>query len=190
MITPTFDISSNRLRSVQAAGAEVDGLRYRLDVVAVDALDAVQSAGGWLYDRAMAGWEVRVRLANSCDIRPLQILGVAGVELNSGYGAGSAARSLAVSAAVFGADADVRKEVLKALDDGWTELALWGDGWPLRVNRGIARAQHVLSAAARSFKRQALVAAGTDCAAADLSEVLLCDRACFSRVDSELIRLG
>jgi len=31
-------------------------VRYRLDVVAADVADVVRFAGGWLFDRAMAGW--------------------------------------------------------------------------------------------------------------------------------------
>ena len=35
-------------------------MRYRLDVVAPTVLDAVMFAGGWVYDRVMAGWDVTV----------------------------------------------------------------------------------------------------------------------------------
>ena len=35
-------------------------MRYRLDVVAPNVLDAVKFAGGWIYDRVMAGWDVTV----------------------------------------------------------------------------------------------------------------------------------
>jgi hypothetical protein len=34
-------------------------MRYRLDAVAADVVD-VKFAGGWLFDRAMAGWDVTV----------------------------------------------------------------------------------------------------------------------------------
>ena len=60
-------------------------MRYRLDVIAASAADAVHSAGGWLYDRAMAGWEVTVLLPQSCDSRPLRILGVGAMDLESGF---------------------------------------------------------------------------------------------------------
>ena len=86
MVTPTFDISeSSRVRSIDGP-ARTDGecLRYRLDVVAASAADAVHSAGGWLYDRAMAGWEVTVLLPQSCDSRPLRILGVRAMDLEAG----------------------------------------------------------------------------------------------------------
>ncbi len=64
--------------------ARAECLRYRLDVVAASAVDAVHSAGGWLYDRAMAGWEVTVLLPQSCDSRPLRILGVGAMDLAVG----------------------------------------------------------------------------------------------------------
>jgi hypothetical protein len=104
-------------------------------------------------------------------------------------GTGATSQSLAVSAEAFAADARVRDKVLTSLDNGLTEVALWGDGWPLGVNRAMTRAQHVLSAAARTFKGYALVAAGIPCNRVDPTESLLCDKVTRSRVDSELIRL-
>ncbi|MBV8789682.1 MAG: hypothetical protein JOZ00_23760, partial [Mycobacterium sp.] len=57
MAAPTFDVrKNNRAGASHATGADGECLRYRLDVVAASAADVVQSAGGWLYDRAMAGW--------------------------------------------------------------------------------------------------------------------------------------
>ncbi len=192
MVTPTFDISeSSRVRSIRSARTDGEYLRYRLDVVAASAADAVQSAGGWLYDRAMAGWEVTVLLPQCCDSRPLRILGVGAMDLESGFDrAGSATHSLAVSAEVFAADDRIRETVLKALNYRLTEVALWGEGWPLAVNRGMARVQHVLSAAARTFKGHALAAAGICCDTVDPTETMLYDMAACSPADFELVRLG
>jgi hypothetical protein len=187
MVTPIFDISEGgRLSSARAPRADGECLRYRLDVVAGSPVDVVQSAGGWLYDRVMAGWEVTVLLADSCDTRTLRILGVRTLDLESAMS--STSQSLAVSAEAFTADARVRDKVFKSLDSRLTEVALWGDGWPLGVNRAMTRAQHVLSAAARTFKGYALAAAGIGCGSVDLTETLLCDKATCSPV-SELIRL-
>jgi hypothetical protein len=193
MVTPTFDISeSSRVAAARAGHADGDCLRYRLDVVAASALDVVQSAGGWLYDRVMAGWEVTVLLPNSGDTRSLRILVVNVLDAESGFvptAMGSTSQTLAVSAEAFSADARVRDKVLKSLDDRLTEVALWGDGWPLGVNRGLTKAQHPLSAAARKFKGYALAAAGIPCDSVGPTETLLCDVATCSRIDSELIRL-
>jgi hypothetical protein len=191
MVTPYIGDSSRGAN--RATRADGECLRYRLDVVAVSAADVVQAAGGWLYDRVMAGWEVTVLLPHACDSRSLRILGVQALDLQAQLavtGTGSMSQSLAVSAEAFVADARVRDTVLKSLDNGLTEVALWGQGWPLGVNRATTRAQHVLSAAALSFKGYALAAAGIPCNSVDPTEPLLCDMASCSRVDSELIRLG
>ncbi|WAJ45602.1 hypothetical protein OK015_03515 [Mycobacterium sp. Aquia_216] len=190
MVTPTFDIGqSGRVAATRSTHGNAECLRYRLDVVAGSAIDVVHSAGGWLYDRVMAGWEATVLLPAGCDTRPLRILGV-GVDTGSEFvstAVGSTSHTLAVSAEAFTADARVRDKVFKSLDDRVTEVALWGDGWPLGVNRGMTRAQHVLSAAARTFKGYALAAAGIPSALVEPTEALLCE-ASYSRVDSELVR--
>lgn len=194
MAAPTFDVSKNgRVGASHATRADGECLRYRLDVVAASAPDVVQSAGGWLYDRAMAGWQVTVLLPERSDARALRILGVRVLDLQAQFaalGTGSTSQSLAVSAEAFTADALVRETVLEALDNRLTEVALWGQapqGWPLRVNRAMTSAQHLLSAAARRFKGYALAAAGIPGATVDPAEALLCDA--FSRTDSELVRL-
>jgi hypothetical protein len=188
MVT-TIDISGGRrVSAALTTRADSQPLRYRLDVVAVSAVDVVQSAGGWLYDRVMAGWEATVLLPHGCVSTPLRILGVRALDLESAMDPTS--QSLAVSAEVFGADARVRDRVLTALDQRSTEVVLWGDGWPLRVNHGMIRVQHVLSAAARAFKGHALAAAGIPCKSVDPTETLMCDPTICSPVDSELIRLG
>ena len=50
--------------------------KYQLDVTACDVADVVRHAGGWLYDRARAGWDVTVVVTGDCDVTPLRILGV------------------------------------------------------------------------------------------------------------------
>src|ERR1700688_3322744 len=50
-------------------------LRPRLAVLAPSVVEVVRSAGGWLFDRAMAGWNVTVITSDHSDSRPLQILG-------------------------------------------------------------------------------------------------------------------
>jgi len=198
MITPIFDTSASpRVGSTRAPSADDECLRYRLDVVAASAADVVRSAGGWLYDRMMAGWEVTVLLPDGFDTRPLRILGVRALDIQAevapdfaSAGMGVTSQSLAVSAEAFGSDTRVRERVLDALDRPSTEVALWGDGWPLRINRGMTRAQHVLSSGARVFKGYALAAAGISCDVVDPTETLLCDLSACLPVDSELIRLG
>lgn len=143
-------------------------MRYRLDVVAPTALDAVKFAGGWIYDRVMAGWDVTVLLDDTSDVRPLQILGAETLDLESVLEAWQDRphpQTVAVAAEYFERDPRVLAHVRKALDQGATEVTLWGESVPAELDRDVDSAQHHLSAAARAFKARAL-AAGNDAGAA------------------------
>jgi hypothetical protein len=141
-----------------------DGLtRYHVEVIASDVVDVVRRAGGWIFDRATAGWEVTVLIAGRCEVRPLQILGATPRALESGFDPmnnGSSAHALAVGADVLARDARVREDVLHALDRSLIEVTLWGDACPVELDPRVEPAQHVLSTAARAFKAHALAAAG------------------------------
>jgi hypothetical protein len=137
-------------------------MRYRLDVVAADVADVVKFAGGWLFDRAMAGWDVTVLLADRPDDRPLQILGAQIVDLE--YALASAGhrpppQTLAAASDLLGCDPRVRQGVLQALDQGAIEVTWWGEAWPVELDDGVGLVQHRLTAAAQAFKAQALAAA-------------------------------
>lgn len=137
-------------------------MRYRLDVVAANIADAVRFAGGWMYDRVMAGWDVTVLLADGGDERPLQILGVRTADLESAlvlWAERPHPQTVAVAAELFATDERVRRGVLGALEQGLTEVTLWGERWPAELDDSIGPVQHHLSAAARAFKCQSLAAA-------------------------------
>ncbi|MEB3979888.1 hypothetical protein OQ968_01265 [Mycobacterium sp. 663a-19] len=143
-------------------------MRYRLDVVAADVVDVVRFAGGWLFDRAMAGWDVSVLLADLADLadrrddRPLQILGVGVLDLEDALASVDTRprpQALAAAADLFGCDSRVRQGVLQALDHGVTEVTLWGETWPAELNDSVGLVQHRLSMAAQIFKGRALAAA-------------------------------
>ena len=140
-------------------------MRYRLDVVAATVLDVVRFAGGWLFDRAMAGWDVTVLLADLADHpddRPLQILGARVVDLEDALASAQSRprpQALAAAADLFGCDSRVRQGVLQALDHGVTEVTLWGQNWPAELDDSVGLVQHRLSAAAHTFKAEALAAA-------------------------------
>ena len=53
----------------------------------------------------------------------------------------------------------MREGVLQALDQGATEVTLWGQTWPAELDDSVGMVEHRLSAAARAFKAQALAAA-------------------------------
>jgi hypothetical protein len=137
-------------------------MRYRLDVVAPTVLDAVKFAGGWVYDRVMAGWDVTVLIDDDEDARPLEILGAEVRDLESVLESWQDRRhpqTIAVAADLFDRDSRVRKGVLSALEQGATEVTLWGEGLPAELDKSVDSVQHQLTAAARAFKAQALAAA-------------------------------
>jgi hypothetical protein len=135
-------------------------MRYRLDVVAPCVVDAVRYAGGWLVDRVMAGWDVTVLTDSDEDMRPLEILGVETMDLESvlmSWEDRPHPQTVAVAADLLISDERVRHGVLGALEQGLTEVTLWGEDCPADLS--VCPARHELSAAARAFKVQALAAA-------------------------------
>jgi hypothetical protein len=139
-------------------------VKYRLDVVASNVVDVVKFAGGWLFDRAMAGWEVTVLLTDHPDDRPLHILGAKTLDLESVLASVETRprpQALAAAADLLGSDPRVRAGVLQALDHGVTEVTLWGKTWPAELDDSVGRVQHQLSTAAQTFKAKALAAAAS-----------------------------
>lgn len=151
-------------------------MRYRFDVVGRSVLDVVTAAGGWLYDRSTAGWDVTVMLLDDVegrggiedtDTRPLEILGARVLDLESvltQWEQWPHPQTVAVCAEMFDGHARVRQGVIDALEHPSTEVTLWG-AVPAELDSDVDVRQHRLSAAARAFKAQALLAAGVDPAA-------------------------
>jgi hypothetical protein len=165
-IAPTDRVSAN------ASGV----LRYQLNVLAASAEDVVQSAGGWLFDRARAGWDVNVMVADGGDSRALTILGATALDLNEGFHSivrsSSRVGALAVSADLLGADRRIRDEVVRVLKRGLTEVTVWGSQWPAELGRQADPVHHRVSSAARAFKSHALAAADISADAVTSSETL------------------
>ena len=132
--------------------------RYQLIVLASGMVDVLRSAGGWICDRARAGWDVNVVVAEHHDARPLSILGASALdgEWSDVVNAASHVGGLAVSARLLAADERIRADVLKVLKRGLTQVTVWGDDWPAEFGRKVDPVQHTLSAAARAFKAHAL----------------------------------
>jgi hypothetical protein len=152
-------------------------MRYRLDVVAPTVLDAVKFAGGWVYDRVMAGWDVTVLVGADEDVRPLEILGAAVRDLETVLASWEdrpPSQTVAVAADVFGSDTRVHHHVLNALEQGATEVTLWGERLPAELDESVDYVQHRLSAAARAFKGQALAAANDPQPAVGPTETFRC----------------
>jgi hypothetical protein len=148
-------------------------LQHEMTVIASSVADAVMSAGGWLFDRRMAGWQVNVLLADRTGERALQILGAEVLDLSGDLQAitddPDRAATVAVAADVYAADGRVRRFVTTS-DRRRAEVALWGDVTPLGEN--VSAVSYRLTAAARAFKSQALLAAGIAAAPVSATEPL------------------
>lgn len=138
-------------------------LKYQLNVIGSTVAEVVESCGGWLFDRAMAGWEVNVVVGDDENAVAARILGARtpafDVAMASDLHGADCAAGLAVAADQLVADRRVHDEVRTALRNGLTEVAVWGR-WPAQLAGRAESVHHPLSAAARVYKRHALVAAG------------------------------
>lgn len=136
-------------------------MRYRLDVVATSVVEVLRHAGGWMFDRAMAGWDVTVLIAGDEDDRPLQIVGAHTLDLEyalASVGQRPRPQTLAAAADLW-CDQRTRQSVLAALGQGVNEVTLWGETPPAELDGSVAVVHHRLSAAAQVFKARALAAA-------------------------------
>ncbi|OBI80957.1 hypothetical protein A5663_17145 [Mycobacterium sp. E740] len=137
---------------------------HRLVVLAASAAEVVGQAGGWLFDRARAGWDVNVRVESCGDLRALAILGadtlddsVETILCNPPRGG-----ALAVSATLLRDDPSLRAQVSDVAKSCSVELLAWGEDWPVELGRRVEVVPHQLSVAARAFKARALGAAGLE----------------------------
>jgi hypothetical protein len=149
--------------------------RYRLHVAAPNVVDLITAAGGWLADRAMAGWEVTGFIADLHDDRPLQILGVDPVQFHPALDLRDlcAADSLAISPDLFIQESRIRMRVSRAATLGKTEILFMGEAIPAGAWGKPTRVKHQCSTAAVAFKRHALAAAGLPADGVADYEVLL-----------------
>jgi hypothetical protein len=133
-----------------------------MTAIAPSAAEAVQYAGGWLFDQAMAGWDVTVVTAEDGDPRPLDILGVRARNFDVVFAApvlGPCLQAIALRTDLYHDDERVRRLVLAAAETGRAEIRLWGEVWPADFDGSGDPVSHRLSLAARAFKAQALAAA-------------------------------
>ncbi|WP_319453300.1 MULTISPECIES: hypothetical protein [unclassified Mycobacterium] len=157
-----LDRASMRRLERARARAKPPAHKFRLTVLAASVADVVWCAGGWLYDRAVMGWDVEVAVAECPDDRPLHILGARLVELDHVLGKASPAGvpdALSVSVGLYERDARVQRYTTKEIGSNRTEVTLWGRDWPTELSR-LRPVEHRLSLAAQAFKAQAMAAAG------------------------------
>jgi hypothetical protein len=165
---------SSSLRLPRAREATRDPIRYslrpRLTAIAPSTVEVVRSAGGWLFDQVMAGWDVTVLTADHGDSRPLEILGARVRDLEAILAlplVGGCLQAIAVRADLYESDERVRGMVLRAAGEGQADIRFWGDFRREDRGPGAGRLSHRLSLAARAFKAQALAAAGESAGVAD-----------------------
>lgn len=139
-------------------------LRPYLAVLAADAHDVVESAGGLICDRVRQGWRVTIRVPAGADMRPLRVLGA---DIEDGAPERDLRTALLTSAALYTTDRSIRSEVDAALATKTTEVLLWGTAADLGAVRSVT---HRLSGAALAFKFQALLAAALPAAAVEPTE--------------------
>jgi hypothetical protein len=158
------ELSSPAKRSARPSPRPAPGIidRHRLQVIAPSIADAVMSAGGLIFDRAMAGWDVSVVVdgkIGEVDDRPIRILGARLETLSS------VPACLAVAADMLVKSEPVRRVVGAALNYRTTDVLLWGRQEAPGLKCRLAAVRHRPSAAAHVFKSHALAAGGTFCAA-------------------------
>lgn len=158
-------------RVVAAGPVAAAWLRPRVAAVTRDPAEAVLFAGGWLFDRAMAGWDVNVLTLDDGNLGPLGILGARvhdlGPALESSLVLGQCLHAIAVPGNLYWSDKGVQRLAHSALQDTPGELLLWGSAADLHSHPGLhlqaghvmVSVRHRLSFAARAFKAQALAAA-------------------------------
>jgi len=148
----------------KAAGSSVQlSPRPRLTAIGTHPADVVRATGGWLFDQAMAGWDVAVLTVEPGDPRAVQILGARAYDLHAVLASpvtlGPCLQAMVVPADLYDRDERVRQIAANALAAGHAEVRLWGGAGRTMAGRGTAAVRHQLSIAARAFKAQALAAA-------------------------------
>jgi hypothetical protein len=164
--TRSFGSAGRRVpQEHEAASAPIRySLRPRLTAIAPSTAEVVRSAGGWLFDQVMAGWDVTVLTADHGDSRPLEILGARVRDLETMLAlplVGGCLQAMAVRADLYESDERVRRMVLRAVGEGQAEIRFWGDFRREDPGAGAERLSHRLSLAAQAFKAQALAAAAS-----------------------------
>lgn len=130
---------------------------YRLDVITDSVRDAIQHAGGLMFDRARAGWRVVVVTDDAAHPRALAILGVQTQAPRDAdeqqHAQGREQRTTVSRLGGFGPDRE---------PNTGARLLRWDHPGPGASTCGLQPLAHPLSAAARAFKAHALHSAGLD----------------------------
>jgi hypothetical protein len=146
---------------------------YHMCVLTSNVADAVQNVAGLIIERVLLGWHVSVAVDSPSEMRPLNIVGAQPQDFPeiSELQRSASVGSLVVSADLIRKRSDTRHLVRSAIHDGKPELLIWGAASAAGLRVPFTSKAHELSAAARAFKSQALVAIGQDPESAASPEV-------------------
>ncbi|OMC29495.1 hypothetical protein A5740_18125 [Mycobacterium sp. GA-1841] len=133
-------------------------------VFASSSADAAEFAGGLIFDRVGAGWEVKIHLVSDTpkDERTMRILGIKNRMHSARFDPADWPDSILIGADVYGTQPDIRRILNAASRRPHTEVAMWGGKWPGNLESGTGMVEHRLSIAARAFKVYAVASAGLD----------------------------
>jgi hypothetical protein len=129
-------------------------------VLALSMREAVPSAGGWVFDQTMVGWDAVLLTADFTNARAATILGARACSLEAALADAAPSAGLgavAVHAELYRRDPRVRRMVLDLLRAGQGEVRFWGVPRPAEID-GLAQERHLLSSAAQAFKTEAIAA--------------------------------
>lgn len=134
---------------------------YTALCLAPDVAGLVEGAGGWIFDRASAGWDVSAVLHDWSDPRALQILGVQSVRHAEAWTAVQMTMpaSILVAGHLYSQEVQIQRLVHDASDAG-ADVTVFGRPCSLDSVAGIEAVTYRLTAAARAFKAHAVTAAG------------------------------
>ncbi|MGA5544084.1 hypothetical protein ACPCIR_19685 [Mycobacterium sp. NPDC051198] len=144
-------------------------MQYELNVVAADVTAVVSAIGGWLFDRAMAGWRVSVAADAGADERALRILGLKAVDL-TGLWLPTEADAVAMTA--IATDRFESGDHVRTVRRSGAGMVFFGAHGPDGLGEAVDRVQYRPSAAALAFKAHALAVAGADPGSAGQVETL------------------
>jgi hypothetical protein len=123
--------------------------------------DAVRSAGGWLFDQVMIGWDAMVLTPDHACAGAALILGARACPLETVLACpapGAGLEGVALHAGLYDRDPRVRKVVLDVLRKGRAEVRFWGHHRSAELQDAALPVRYQLSTAARAFKAQAIAA--------------------------------
>lgn len=173
-VARTSPLSGPRVRPDKA-------LQYELNVVTADVAAAVSAIGGWLFDRAMAGWRVSVAADACTDERALRILGLKAVDLN---GLWQSTDVDAVAMTAIGTDRFESGDHARTKRRSGAGVVFFGAPGP---GGAVDRVQYRPSAAALAFKSHALAVAGADPGSTGQVETLFRDGRSAGLLEADLV---